>query len=185
MKTIFSDAPPLGTIVTAAFLNALQAHRHDGGDADGCAPSNYAVDSGAANAYVIALSPVLISHTVGLPISFKAGHTNTGASTFNSGPGAIAIKKNVSVALAAGDIVAGQIYTVIYDGTNYQIFGGFFVSSDNFASSLGASGYQKLPGGLIIQWGTATLPNSGSNVSTIQVSFPIPFPAALVFAVAF
>lgn len=44
--------------------------------------------------------------------------------------------------------------------------------------SLAASGYQKLPGGLIIQWGTAP-PSTGTTVS-----FPIAFPNAVLQAVA-
>ena len=46
-KTIFDDTPPQGTIVTAAFLNAIQNHRHDGANADGSCPIEYAV-AGAA-----------------------------------------------------------------------------------------------------------------------------------------
>jgi hypothetical protein len=42
-----------------------------------------------------------------------------------------------------------------------------------FAKSLTANGYQKLPGGLIIQWGS----NSSSSAS---VTFPIAFPTALL-----
>lgn len=40
-----------------------------------------------------------------------------------------------------------------------------------FASSGANNGYQKLPGGLIIQWGRSTIPSSG-----IFVNYPIPFP---------
>ena len=41
--------------------------------------------------------------------------------------------------------------------------------------ALSASGYQKLPGGLIIQWGTGTTP-AGGNIGTF--TFPISFPTA-------
>lgn len=41
-KTVFTDGDPslgiLGTLVSAAFLNALQSHKHDGKDQDGSAP---------------------------------------------------------------------------------------------------------------------------------------------------
>lgn len=37
--------------------------------------------------------------------------------------------------------------------------------------SLGASGYQKLPGGLILQWGSVFLAGSGSSVITYPVAF--------------
>lgn len=53
---------------------------------------------------------------------FKFTNANTGAATLNvNAGGAVAIKKNVSVALAAGDIAAGGIYLLGYDGTNYQL----------------------------------------------------------------
>jgi hypothetical protein len=46
--------------------------------------------------------------------------------------------------------------------------------------SLAASGYQKLPGGLIIQWGQdAATPNG-----TVNVTFPIAFPTAVKFTQA-
>ncbi|SNZ11917.1 Phage tail-collar fibre protein, partial [Persephonella hydrogeniphila] len=43
----------------------------------------------------------------------------------------------------------------------------------DFGSSLASSGYQKLPSGLIIQWGIVP---RGSNDGTISVAFPIAFP---------
>jgi len=44
------------------------------------------------------------------------------------------------------------------------------------AKSHGSTGYHKLPGGLILQWGTVTV-NDGSSTA---VSFPISFPSACV-----
>ena len=41
-----------------------------------------------------------------------------------------------------------------------------------FALSAGTSGYQKLPGGLIIQWGKYT----GNNTTGVSLTFPIAFP---------
>lgn len=43
-----------------------------------------------------------------------------------------------------------------------------------FAKSLTTSGYQKLPSGLIIQWGISTTAASGA----VAVTFPITFPTA-------
>ncbi|MDM2778039.1 hypothetical protein OGY18_12945 [Citrobacter sp. Cpo142] len=48
----------------------------------------------------------------------------------------------------------------------------------SFTKTLNNTGYQKLPGGLIIQWGRETIPAGG-----IFVNFPISFPNA-VFSVA-
>jgi hypothetical protein len=84
----------------------------------------YAADTGAANAYAVALTPAptLVAGSV---VFFKAVNANTGASTLavNGGP-AIAIRKQGSVALTGGEIAAGQIVTVVYDGTDFQMLGG-------------------------------------------------------------
>ncbi|MGT2567083.1 gp53-like domain-containing protein, partial [Enterobacter kobei] len=44
---------------------------------------------------------------------------------------------------------------------------------NNFARSLGVGGYQKLPGGLIIQWGSVVATPSG-----VSFTYPIAFPTA-------
>lgn len=48
-----------------------------------------------------------------------------------------------------------------------------------FSSVVGTNGYQKLPSGLIIQWGQNSMPAPGSSNS---VTYPIAFPSA-VYAV--
>ena len=125
-KTVFSDGNPaqgiLGTIVTAAFLNALQNHRHDGGNTDGSCPSNYAADTGAANAYAIALTPAVINIPVGIPIHFMASNANTGASTLAvNGLAPVAIKQPDGTDLPAGAILAGQMVTVMYTGAVFML----------------------------------------------------------------
>ncbi len=121
-KTVFDDTPPLGTIVTDDFLNAVNNHRHTGRDVDGEGALDYAAATGSSNAYVLTLSPALDAHIPGMLISFKANHTNTGAATINiNGLGAVALKKNGSLDVGSGDIQNGTIYQIAYDGTNYQI----------------------------------------------------------------
>lgn len=82
----------------------------------------YSADTGAANAYVVTLSPVPAAYTTGMVINFKAANANTGASTVNvNGLGTKNITKEGATALAANDIVVGQLVTIIYDGTEFQI----------------------------------------------------------------
>lgn len=85
--------------------------------------SDYAADTGAANAYVITPTPAITAYTVGQTFNFKAVNTNTTTSTLNvSGLGAITIKKvDGATNLVSGDIKAGQVVEVEYDGTNFQI----------------------------------------------------------------
>lgn len=83
---------------------------------------NYQADTGTANAYAVALSPAATAYVQGQVVHFKPANANTGASTLAlNGMSTKAIKKGGSAALDAGDIVANQIVTVIYDGTNFQM----------------------------------------------------------------
>jgi hypothetical protein len=88
----------------------------------------YAVDTGAANAYAVSLSPAPASYAAGLEVVFNAAHANTGASTLNvNALGAKTIKKWSGGSLAdltSGDISAGQIMSVKYDGTYFQVVSG-------------------------------------------------------------
>lgn len=125
-KTVFSDGNPLtgtlGTIVNAAFLNALNNHRHTGRDVDGEGALDYAVATGSGNAYAIELTPTLDEYIEGMPIFFKANHDNTGATTLDvDSLGVVSLKKNLDEDLAEGDIKTGQIICVVYDGTNFQV----------------------------------------------------------------
>jgi hypothetical protein len=83
--------------------------------------TGYAADSGAANAYVVTLSPALASYTAGTLVQFKATNANTTASTVNvNGLGAKTIKKlGGATDLVSGDIAAGMIVELEYDGTNF------------------------------------------------------------------
>lgn len=82
----------------------------------------YAADSVGTDAYAVTLSPVPTAYTTGMVITFKAGVANTGACTLNvNGLGAKTIKKNHDVDLADSDIELGQMVTVAYDGTNFQM----------------------------------------------------------------
>lgn len=82
----------------------------------------YSIDTGSANAYVATPIPAVSAYTEGMVISLKIANTNTGASTVNvSTLGATPIKKNATQDLAAGDLLAGQIVELEFDGTNFQL----------------------------------------------------------------
>jgi len=77
---------------------------------------------GSANAITISANQTLSAYYDGLVIAFEAGATNTGAVTINvDSVGVKSLKKNVTDAMDAGDIVNGQKVIAIYDGTNFQI----------------------------------------------------------------
>ncbi len=79
------------------------------------------------------------AYAAGMVLTFTAGLANTGSATLNvDGLGAKTLKKFGSVNLEAGDIDAGAIVTVIYDGTNFQVVSG--LSSANTVALEGLSG---------------------------------------------
>lgn len=83
---------------------------------------NYANDTGAANAYVVTLSPALTALVTGNQVTFKVANANTGASTLNvNGLGVRSVLKNGGDPLVAGDLIVGAVVVVRYDGTAWQI----------------------------------------------------------------
>lgn len=78
-------------------------------------------DTGAVNAYVITPSPAITAYTAYQEFTFEPANTNTGASTLNvNGLGAKNIFANNS-ALTGGEIIAGQVQKVVYDGTQFDL----------------------------------------------------------------
>jgi hypothetical protein len=78
-------------------------------------------------------------------------------------------------------IQAGQIVTVICNGFGghwYLVSAGF--AQECYSKSLSSNGYQRLPSGLILQWGNVSIPGN----SVITVTFPIAFPTAALLAQA-
>lgn len=74
--------------------------------------------------YTIGFTPAITSYSIGQRFFVLFTNANTGASTINVDTlGAKAIVKNGATALASGDISAGQIYAITYDGTNFQLVG--------------------------------------------------------------
>jgi hypothetical protein len=68
---------------------------------------------------------------------------------------------------------AGQVLT--YNGSTSTWVASALPSFTGTNQSPTSNGYQKLPGGLIIQWGVTDSINGGANVQK-TVTFPIPFP---------
>ena len=164
-KTVFADGNPSlgepGTIVAAGFLNALNNHRHTGRDIDGEGAIDYAVATGANNAYVVALTPALDAYVPGMPIIFKANHTNSGASTLAVGAlAATSLKKNIDQAMEAGNIVSGKIYVCHYDGTNIQVLNPSPAQAESYVRDAFRS--------LVIKNNTTT-PNSKVDVTADEV----------------
>ncbi len=79
------------------------------------ASSITAADTGSANAYAVALSPVPLTLSEGLTVRFRAANANTGPSTLNvNGLGAVALTDASGKPLSSGQIVANAYYETIY-----------------------------------------------------------------------
>jgi hypothetical protein len=129
---------------------------------------NYAVDTGAANAYVVNISPAMNGHQVGTPIRWKASHsctTNGGGSTFNDGFGAAALITPEGSAMITGSIMAGGLYEAVWDGTHFQ---NFSVHQTFFNEVYGSIANSQVPQSAVTQYQAAL------TIGTSQLSGTIP-----------
>ncbi len=84
----------------------------------------YGVATGSANTYTITLNPAPTSYKEGMAIAVKINITNTGASTINiNGLGAKSIRKANGNNVSAGNLKAGSVYSMRYNGTNFILQG--------------------------------------------------------------
>jgi hypothetical protein len=89
-----------------------------------------------------------VENNITNPDTGGAGWISANVQSFNTRTGA--------VTLTSADVTTALTYTP--------------VNPNEFPNSLTTNGYQKLPGGLIIQWGS-----TGTSSGTTTVTFPIPF----------
>lgn len=135
--------------------------------------SVYALDTGAANAYVVNPVLPLLAYVAGVKIRFKAAVANTAASTINiSALGTKNIYQQTysgPVALTGGEIRANIEYEVIYDGTQFQLL------NPSYPSALTNNGYLYLANNLLLQWGNGTIPASSAQTAQESIVFPVAF----------
>lgn len=95
--------------------------------------------TGAANAQVLA-SPTPTGFTLftGAMVAFVAGFTNAGATTLNvNSTGAKNVFRQLASGAAAcigGEIVAGQLVVVVYDGTQFQLINSSLLTTATLSS---------------------------------------------------
>ncbi len=98
----------------------------------------YAVDTGAADVYVVSLPHDPGSYYDGLEVNIKigAGNTNTGPCTINVNTnGAVSIKRYNGNDPEAGDLPAGAVVPLRHNGTNFRIVGAPISDATNAATS--------------------------------------------------
>ena len=84
----------------------------------------YAISTGVANTYLATLNPAPATFGEGLGIVLKIHAANTGPSTLNvNGIGAKPIIDSKGYEIKAGKLLYGRIYSLKYDGANFQLQG--------------------------------------------------------------
>jgi len=110
------DAKVDGDVLTATAYNGNLEHGYWGA-------AIYDADVGGDDTYIATLDPAPSAYTNGMTFRLKPTTANTGAATVNiNALGVKDIKKNVSDALETGDIKAGQIILLVYNGTAFELF---------------------------------------------------------------
>ncbi|MDT0160257.1 hypothetical protein [Bacillus sp. AG4(2022)] len=86
--------------------------------------TGYAAVTGSANAYIATLSPALSAYAEGISLRVKINVTNTAASTINvNSRGAKSILKANGTNVNIGQLKAGSVYTIVYNGTAFILQG--------------------------------------------------------------
>lgn len=120
---------------------------------------DYVASATGNDSYAISPTPAITAYVTGQIFTFKADVANTGACTLNvSSLGAKTLKKKVSADLSTGDIIANQIVTVVYDGTNFQVISRL-ASALTFASGTDTRAGNTASGSQTIAHGLGTTPS--------------------------
>lgn len=131
----------------------------------------YAADAGSTDDYAVTLAPVPTAYFIGMVVRFKANTANTGAATLNvNSLGAKTIVKSKDNTLEDSDIKAGQLVTVVYDGTNFQM--------ESTPSTLSANRFQNsqaIIGGNFDVWQRGTSSTNPATASFLADRFLISY----------
>lgn len=143
---------------------------------------------GTANAQTVtSTTPTGFGLTAGYRVTFTAGFTNTGAMTLNvNSQGATNVFRmspSGPQALTGGEVVAGNVVEVIYDGTRFELvsqhtqFGGFGTQTSSAATATTDLGLFGTHNALLT--GTTGITSFGSSASTTFPVYNLKFSGAL------
>ena len=135
----------------------------------------YAQDTGTANAVIVQMPHTLDSYTTGMEVVFKKiASASTGAATINiDGVGVKSILRYDGSALSSGDLPAGAVVCLRYDGTAFRIIGpaqgiadAAAVSAAAAAASALAAGASETASGLSETAASASASSASGSAST-------------------
>lgn len=82
----------------------------------------YGVDTGTVNALAVTLNPAPATYAAGMGLRVKVAASNTATMTINvNSLGSKSIIYSDGSSIRGGDILAGSILALVYDGTNFQV----------------------------------------------------------------
>jgi hypothetical protein len=113
---------------------------------------------------------VYVTAITGVTLTVTRAQEGTGALTWNVGDFAFCGPTAGTVATALGN--PNNLFAVAPATQSNQA-----VNLGQFVSSIGPNGYQKLPSGLILQWGAAAIQANPSGFTT-DITLPIAFPTS-------
>ena len=121
------------------------------------------------------VTPTLTAYTAGQIFTFVVAATNTGAVTINvDSLGAKAVTRSGAVALAAGDMVTGQIALIEYDGTRFQLLDPNAFTNLRVSGTLGVTGVTTLTGAATLSaaltYGGVTLSNAVTGTGNMVLA---------------
>lgn len=150
------------------------------------AAAEWAVGVAGTNTITCTTATAYTSFGSGFLLRLVPANTNTGAATIAvNGITAVAVTKNGSIALTGGELIAGQCYLLMWDGTRMQIVGqmGFGGSSGSFTPvisfggasvgvtySVNAGQYYTDAGGMIHATLQITLSSKGTSTGAALIS---------------
>lgn len=177
---VFSSPAQFDVSKKAATMEAVQrALGGLRGVASGATSRALTVDDVGCTVFVnpgVALTlPLANSVSAGSVIHFRTSSTGADRTISATGGDTISLGNGGGASIVMKD---GDTLSLVAAGTSWVNVSGIagLGNSAQFGASLSANGYQKLPSGLIVQWGSL----SATGSTTTNFSFPIAFPTACV-----
>lgn len=142
--------------------------------------SKISATASGTDTYAATISPAITAYSSGQRFFITFTNANTGAATLNlNSLGAKSLVKNVSIPLAAGDITAGSVMLVCYDGTNFQTISTLqpFILSNTDFTGLGTNASNATINRSVFAvlnsptfTGTPLAPTAAANTNTTQIA---------------